>query len=356
MATRLVRWALALALSLAALPCSAQETGSSFGGGDWGGSDPGSSGSSGYGGSTSSHRGSGSAHDYGVQRRRRRSRSSGDFGEVSVGVVVVIGAVFVLVMVALQRMAASDRQLFRDGDQSFYAGPPQRARAWGQVDVSAIRIAVDWRARRYLQARLDALARSGRTRTKAGLVELLRSTAELLSSVRLAWLYGGATNHRPMEKLEAQGTFTKLGVDARSRFRRELVRVEDGVTTEGDAAALTPRAEEGAGVVVVTILVAARRELFDVGPASDANELESALAGLRRLSENDLVALEVVWSPSAEDDRMSTAELEALYPDLVRLDEASVGGRVFCDYCAGPFAEELGRCPHCGAPNEAEAT
>ena len=47
---------------------------------------------------------------------------------------------------------------------------------------------------------------------------------------------------------------------------------------------------------------------------------------------------------------MSTAELEAVYPHLQKIDERSIAGRVFCSYCRGPFAAELLTCPHCGAP------
>lgn len=349
-----------LAAALLAVPCRAQETGSSFGGGDWGGSSDFGGSSSDF-GSSSSDFGS-SSSDYGSSDYGSSDYGSSDYGSsgggggdilgffLGVGLVGVLIAVFVIAETVNRQRRERLRGMH--DDQSIYGAPAPRASSWGRVDVTALRIAIDWRARRYVQERLDALARSGKTGSKAGLVELLRSAAALLSSVRLAWLYGGVTNRRPMQKSEAQATFTKLGVDARSRFRRELVRAEDGAATEGEAGPLAARAEEGPGVVVVTVVVAATRELLDIGRPSDANELEAALEGLRKLGPSDLVALEVVWSPSAEDDRMSTAELEALYADLVRLDEASVGGRVFCGYCAGPYAEELGRCPHCGAPAE----
>lgn len=342
-----------LVAAVLAVPCRAQETGSSFGGGDWGGSsDFGSSGSD-FGSSDFGSSGSDwGSSDFGSSDYGSSGGGGGDILGffLGVGLVGVLIAVFVIGETVSR--SRSERLRAMHDEQSFYAAPRSNAASWGRVDVTAIRIAIDWRARPYVQQRLDALARSGKTGSKAGLVELLRSAAELLSSVRLAWLYGGVTNHRPMQKTEAQASFTKLGVDARSRFRRELVRAEDGAMMEGEAGALSARAEEGPGVVVVTVVVAATRELLDVGRPSDANELEAALEGLRKLGPIDLVALEVVWSPSAEDDRMSTAELEALYADLVRLDEASVGGRVFCGYCAAPYAEELGRCPHCGAPGE----
>jgi hypothetical protein len=75
-----------------------------------------------------------------------------------------------------------------------------------------------------------------------------------------------------------------------------------------------------------------------------------ALGGIGAMN---LVALEVIWSPAAEEDRMSTAELEVLYPELRRIDEATFVGRVFCDYCDYPYAAELGKCPQCGAPAKA---
>ena len=64
----------------------------------------------------------------------------------------------------------------------------------------------------------------------------------------------------------------------------------------------------------------------------------------------DEAGIEVVWSPAAEDDRMSTAELEQHYPELEKLDEKAIAGRVFCAHCSGPFPMELLACPHCGAP------
>jgi hypothetical protein len=61
--------------------------------------------------------------------------------------------------------------------------------------------------------------------------------------------------------------------------------------------------------------------------------------------------MEVIWSPAAADDRLSTAELEHLYPELRAIDPESVLGRVICAYCGGPYSGELLRCPHCDAPS-----
>ena len=74
------------------------------------------------------------------------------------------------------------------------------------------------------------------------------------------------------------------------------------------------------------------------------------LDGLSTLSPQEVVALEVVWTPADENDRMSSAELEARYPSLTKLPARPPAGRVFCAYCRGPFAAELPKCPHCGGP------
>jgi len=222
---------------------------------------------------------------------------------------------------------------------------------WNGIDIAALRLGIDWRSRRFVQERLEALAKSGQTSSKRGLVELLRETASLLQNARLAWLYTDVVNHQPMNQGQAQGTFKTLAIDARSRFRREVVRAMDGAVTEEDAGERSAKPHEGPGVVVITLIVAARRELLDVIQERDAQEVQGLLAELQTVSPGELVALEVVWSPADENDRMSTAELEARYPEMQLFEEATVGGRIFCGYCAGPFADELAKCPHCGAPH-----
>src|SRR5690606_19039454 len=176
-------------------------------------------------------------------------------------------------------------------------------------------------------------------------------TVLALRRAEMSWLYAAVANYHPMSAASAEGIFRQLGVDARSRFRHELVRNVDGHKTEMQAPELRARPEEGEGVVVVTLIVAARREIVDVHQVQDARRLKTLLDDIVAVANpNMLVAMEVIWSPAAENDRMSTAELETLYPHLKKIDENSIAGRIFCSYCRGPFAAELLKCPHCGAP------
>jgi uncharacterized membrane protein len=321
---------------LAAYPVVAQSTGGSFGGGSFGG---GGGGGGSYGGGGGSYGGGsyggGSSYSGG-------SYSGGGSGcSLPCGCTVPLVILFVIVMIAKQSRSATRG-----------AGMPSHgSRGWGQVDISAIRLGVDWRARRDLQAHLERLARSGQTGTPAGLANLLRETVLGLRRAELAWLYASVANYHPMSAAMAEGIFRQLGIDSRSKFRQELVRNADGQKSDQQAGELRAHPNEGEGTVVVTLIVAARREILDVDNVQDANALKALLGDMTAVANpQSLVAMEVIWSPAAENDRMSSAELEQFYPELKKIDERSIAGRIFCGYCRGPYAMELLTCPHCGAP------
>ena len=98
-------------------------------------------------------------------------------------------------------------------------------------------------------------------------------------------------------------------------------------------------------------MIAARRELFTVTRIGNGDDLRAALEAASQLAPTALVAIEVIWQPSEDEDRLSSLELEARYPrpDVIPIQGALVG-KMFCDHCGGPFPAELVSCPHCGAP------
>jgi len=336
-------------LVFAPVAVSAQTTGSSFGGGSFGGgggSSFGSSGSSWSGSSGSSWSSSGSSWS-----SSGSSYSGGGFSWFHIVLSILVIVISIAIRVAKENQQRSDWTTAVPHDYGYSSAPSPMNR----MDVTALSIAVDWRARAHVQQALDTLARRANTGTSAGLHHALTETLRLVREVRLAWLYAGVQNAQPMRPSDAEQHFRRWSQDARSRFRHELVRNADGSTKLEETPEVRAREEEGEGVVVVTLVVAARKVIPDIHHAEDARRLDHALAALSQVSVSELAAIEVIWSPSAANDRMSTAELAVLYPELVRIAEASIGGRVFCNYCSGPFAQELPRCPHCGAPNDARA-
>ena len=343
----------------------AQGTGGSFGGGDFGGG--GSSGSSdsdwGGGGSSGSSDWGGGGYSGGYSGGGYSGGAAG--GGLSCGgiccVIIVVGLVLV-VMVIQNRRAGTSMMAgpLNMGPQGF--APPGGMPASGgmgggymgpnAMHVTQLSIALDWRARAQLQQHLLQLAQTGDTRSPQGLTNLLNETVLALRRNEISWLYAAYKDQGSHAPQQAQSVFQQLANDARSRFRTELVRGAAGQLQQQATPEMQARADEGKGTVVVTIVLATRRPMQAFG-APDAGQVRNALADRGTLQAQQMVALEVVWSPAAENDRMSTAELEQFYPEMKLIDPNSIAGRVFCAYCNGPFPMELLTCPHCGAPAEA---
>jgi len=222
-------------------------------------------------------------------------------------------------------------------------GPP--------MDVSVVMLGIDWRARERIQKTLKDLAQASDLATGPGLRRFLCEVSDLLRRHEVSWLYSGAINYENgLSKTQAESAFQTATTAAASRYKEEVIRNMRGALTEQTASDVRPRVEEGPGVVVVTLAVSARRELPDIRNVRDALCLRAALDSFSKLLPEQIAAVEVIWSPAEEKDRMSTAELEILYPELKKIDEASLAGRAFCKACGGPFAAELRTCPHCGTP------
>jgi uncharacterized membrane protein len=224
------------------------------------------------------------------------------------------------------------------------------------ADVSVLRVALDGRTRPFIQRELTRIAGSANTATDEGRVAMLREVTMLVRRLRDAWVYGGAENEPMRGMLDSRAAFERHVDEAREKFFEETIRNEQGATTGTAASSYTPHSDEGAGLVLVSIILAARQELFTVKHVGNADELRRALEAAGHLDTDVLVAVEIVWQPSEDADRLSSVELEAKYPkpSLVPLPGALVG-KTFCTYCGGPYPAELVSCPHCGAPAKKEA-
>lgn len=194
------------------------------------------------------------------------------------------------------------------------------------------------RARVELQERLRTLARHAKTATPQQRAALLAEVLSLLRAHRddvryVAW-QAIPTRHEAGVK-----RFFALASELRGRYRHET-------TATGARAApdLTYRAEEGPGLLVVSVLTFASRGKHAFGKTP--RELDLALFAMEH---GFPAGLELIWSPSEQADRLSSAELQTLYPELQRLDDTV--GRVVCRACSAVHPRELGRCPACGQPS-----
>jgi uncharacterized membrane protein len=332
-------WIIALVFVCGSSRVWAQSTGGSFGGGSFGGGSSGGSSSSSSGSSSSSSGGgswgggsSGSSYSGGG--------GGGSIDATGFLYMLCLGVAVLGVLFVMQRARRPSS--------------PRRAASIGsRLHTSELALGLDWRARPELQEALARMAASGDTATAEGRAQLLNETALALRRAELSWLYVGYQELGWRVPSDAKTAFRNAAADARARFTRELVRNAGGHVTTGSAPpGLTARSDEGPGLIVVTVITAARRLLGEIDDPRSADSIRAALDDRCAVVASELAAFEVVWSPAAEEDRMSSAELEQHYPDLALIDPASIAGRVFCSYCNGPFPMELLKCPHCGAPVE----
>ena len=353
---RLLASIVALALiALAFTVASAQSSGGAMGGGDWGGGGAPSRSSGDY--SSSSRPSGGPGGDYSSSSRStggRRTYDSdsrsydggagrgrggpGEAGDGSGGewlLILIVGGFFALLVHFL---------ITEHEEQMALRRTPSR-----DIDVTMIRIVLDNRARAGVQAVLDRLGTTAATGSAEGRVRMLNEVAILLRRNRAAWVYGAVSNHLMTTQDSARATFQTHVAAARSTYRDETIRNFDGEVSRAESSAV-PASAEGPGLVMVSVMVAARRELVTVDRIGNGEGLRRALEALSNLTPTSLVAVEVVWTPSDPDDRMTSAEVERLLAGstYAKIDGALVGVAV-CDFCQGLYPAEAFACVHCGA-------
>jgi uncharacterized membrane protein len=339
---RWVFWALLIGIVLWFVVPAIADTGGSMGGGDWGGG--GGGGGGGYSGGGGGYSGGGGG---GYDSGGGWSSGGGSGGgQMSGATFVFLLIVFVIIIVA--KVVMSSGSSFSSGGNYDYMPAYEPANT---ADVTVLRVAIDGRARKFVQKELSRIAQVANTKTKEGRAAMLREVTVLVRKLRDAWVYGGAINE-PMRVIgSAKSVFDQHVDDARSKFQEETIRNTQGQITTRAASEYTARSDEGEGLILVTIIIAARLELFTVRNIGNGEDLRNALESASQILPGNLIALEIVWQPSEETDRLSSMELEAKYPkpEIIPIFGALVG-KVFCDYCSGPFPAELVSCPHCGAP------
>jgi uncharacterized membrane protein len=321
---------LAVVCALAA-PARASETGGSMGGGDF------SSTGTSYSGASSSYDSSSSSYSSSYSG----GGSTGDLGADLIIALVALGISLVGAMIKQARSAPSYTPDYILPDTSM---------SYGNVaDVTVLQVALDARARPFVQSELTRIAGIADTRTAEGRATMLREVALLLRRLRGSWVYGGAVNEAMTSLTEAQQIFHRHVDDVRARFKTEMFRNEQGVITRADAPELHPTSDDGPGLVLVTVVVAARHELFTVRHVADGEDLRKAFESLSSMIAGELVAVEIVWTPASPDERLSSIALEAAYPKPQLIPIAgSMVGKVYCEYCGAPYPAEAIACPSCG--------
>ncbi|MFM2061169.1 MAG: hypothetical protein RLZZ507_839 [Cyanobacteriota bacterium] len=189
--------------------------------------------------------------------------------------------------------------------------------------VSVTRLQVGLLAQaRGLQTELNQIAEKADTNTAAGKAEILQEASLALLRHPEYWVYaGGGTQQAKLNAAESQ--FNRLSLAERSKFSEETLsnvnnQLKSVLAKElpGDVDNPTRLISEGPGEYIIVTLLAATLGKWEIPQINSADDLRQALRQIGSLPGEQLLALEVLWTPQAEGDTLTTDDLFAEYPDL----------------------------------------
>lgn len=177
---------------------------------------------------------------------------------------------------------------------------------------------------RSLQADLNRIGMNANTGSSAGLAQVLQESTLALLRHPEYWAYGSTESTKArLEAAEAQ--FNRLALAERSKFSEETLSnvnnqlrqaaVAKSLPSGGDPLVLSDLSAGVAEYIVVTLLVATQGDL-KLPSVNSSDDLRRALSQLGSVSSDRLLALEVLWTPQADTDTLSSDEVVAMYPDL----------------------------------------
>ncbi|MEH1960355.1 MAG: DUF1517 domain-containing protein [Nostoc sp.] len=193
--------------------------------------------------------------------------------------------------------------------------------------VSVTRLQVGLLAQaRQLQNELNHIAETADTNTPEGRAEVLQEASLALLRHPEYFVYaGGGTQQASLNS--AEGQFNRLSLAERSKFSEEtLSNVNNQLKAALAKDALPPAGEldnptrlftEGPGEYIIVTLLAATLGKFEIPTAiNSADDLRQALRQIGSIPSEKLLAIEVLWTPQAENDTLTSDDVLANYPDL----------------------------------------
>lgn len=229
----------------------------------------------------------------------------GGFG--SIFGILIFFAIANFLMQAFRRTAE-----LGDNDIPGYSNPKISV---GRVQVGLLAGA------RGLQHELDELGRRADTGSAAGRAQVLQESTLALLRHPEYWVYGAVESQQTaLEAAEAK--FNQLALAERSKFTAETLSNVNNQLTEGSSQTALPEsggqlaiADPEGEYIIVTMLVGVEGKL-ELPTINSSDDLRQALRQIGGISSDRLLAVEILWTPQAEGDTLSSDDLLAYYPDL----------------------------------------
>lgn len=228
-----------------------------------------------------------------------------------IGIGGGFGGLFtLLIFIAIANVVVRGLRGATDGND--YAAP-----VGSNPPVSVAKLQVGLLAEaRALQDDLNRLATTADTGTSQGLAKLLQETTLALLRHPDYWAYA-ASEDKQTRLLSAEQEFNRYTLSARSRFSAEtLSNVNNQLTQADPKALLTGDTDQAPGEYILATVVVATQGKLDLPNISSTADLRQALSQIGAVSGENLLAVEVLWTPQQSGETLSADELIAGYPEL----------------------------------------
>ena len=210
------------------------------------------------------------------------------------------------------------------GEESVYGA------ASSKVSVAEVQVGLLANARE-LQPELNRLALTADTSTATGRATVVQEATLALLRHPEYWVYG-STNSLKTDIDSAEAKFNQFSLTERSKFSDETLSNVDSIINTGDrqAAEKALKAalgeESGSGeiqlsdresgeYIVATVIVGATGNL-QLPEINDSDSMRQALQQIGSIGSDRLLAVEILWTPQADGDTLSSDDILAYYPNL----------------------------------------
>ncbi|NEQ50713.1 MAG: DUF1517 domain-containing protein [Leptolyngbya sp. SIO3F4] len=184
-----------------------------------------------------------------------------------------------------------------------------------KVSVARLQIGLLAKAR-HLQDDLNQLAQSADTSSSAGLTKVLQeSTLSLLRHPEY-WAYAD-TDTISTKLNSAEVEFNRLALMERSKFSHEAVsNVNNQISGRNPAKLPDADGAQPAGEYLIATVIVATQGNLTLPNVNSEQDLHKALNQIGAIPSDTLMAVEVLWTPQASGETLSSDEVIAQYPNL----------------------------------------
>ena len=192
------------------------------------------------------------------------------------------------------------------------------------VSVSRLQVGLLADARS-LQSQLNQIAQKADTNSPQGRAEVLQEASLALLRHPEYWVYAGSSTKQA--RLNAAETeFNRLTLTERSKFTGETlsnvnnqlkaVLTEDALPSTKEVDNPKDLIQSGPGEYIIVTLLAAALGKITIPAINNTDDLRQALSQIGSFSGEQLLAMEVLWTPQAEGDILTSDDVLAEYADL----------------------------------------